>query len=174
MSKYAIERMVTHSVLQESRARGCLRQPQESRKPARAPFHFIVLARLSNRDGQRTNKDLTCDPRELLLALRARRADDRPIPRPCRCMEQRIPRRKEDARKLLVVVGHHRGAGCLLSHGEEVMNVLNRTEGLLPELKLDGGVELREARVEVVLERVTVGQVDRVWLVRVFGDVGEV
>ena len=53
------------------------------------------------------------------------------------------------------------------------MNVLDGTEGLLPELELDGGVELGEAGVEMVLEGVGVGEVNGVLLVGVLGDIGK-
>lgn len=51
------------------------------------------------------------------------------------------------------------------------MDVLDGTEGLLPELELDRGVELCKARIEVVLENLRVGQVDGVGLVCILGDV---
>jgi hypothetical protein len=54
------------------------------------------------------------------------------------------------------------------------MHILDGAEGLLPQLELNRGVELRETRVEVVLERIGVGEVDRVLLVRVLCDVGQV
>jgi hypothetical protein len=46
----------------------------------------------------------------------------------------------------------HAGFASRAGGGEEVVQALHGTECLLPELELDGGVELREARVEVVLE----------------------
>lgn len=88
-------------------------------------------------------------------------------------MEQGIPAREENPRELFIVVRHHRRARGLLGHGEEVVDVLDGAEGLLPELELDRRVELREARVEVVLQRIRVGEVDAVRLVRILGDIAE-
>ena len=39
------------------------------------------------------------------------------------------------------------------------MNVFNRAERFLPDLTLDGGIELREAGVQVMLEGIGIGQV---------------
>lgn len=47
------------------------------------------------------------------------------------------------------------------------MDVLGGAESLLPELELDGSVELLEASVEVTLEGVGIVEIDRVRLVRV-------
>jgi hypothetical protein len=54
------------------------------------------------------------------------------------------------------------------------VDVLGGAEALLPQLELDGRVELLEARVEVALERVGVVEVDRVGLVGVLLGGGEV
>jgi len=51
--------------------------------------------------------------------------------------------------------------------------IFHRTEGLLPEFELHGGIELCEAGVEVMLERIGILKVDRMGLVRVFCNVGE-
>lgn len=75
-----------------------------------------------------------------------------------------------DAKDLdhLVVEGrHHARLGRALAHADERVDVLGGAEALLPELEVDRGRELLEARVEVALERVRVVQVDRVRLVRV-------
>ena len=89
-------------------------------------------------------------------------------------MVKSITAHKENLRQLLVVVGHHARPRRLLGHREQVVDVLDGAEGLLPELELDGRVQLREARVEVALERVRVLEVDRVRLVRVLGHVRQV
>lgn len=54
------------------------------------------------------------------------------------------------------------------------MDIFDGAEGFLPEFELDGGVELGETGVEMVLEDFGILKVDRVRLVRVFRDVGEV
>ena len=89
-------------------------------------------------------------------------------------MVKGVSTHEEDSRELFIVVGHHRRPGSLLGHCKEVVHIVHGTESLLPELKLDGGVELGEAGVEMVLEGVGVGEVDRMGLVGVFRDVREV
>lgn len=84
-------------------------------------------------------------------------------------VEQVVFANEEDLGKLLVVVGHHEGLGSLLGHGEEVVNVLDGTEGLLPELQVRGGIELHETGVQVALQGIRVAQVDGVGLVLVLG-----
>ena len=54
------------------------------------------------------------------------------------------------------------------------MDILDGAEHLLPELELDGAVKLGESRIEIVLQSVGIGEVDRVCLVRVLGDISEV
>lgn len=48
------------------------------------------------------------------------------------------------------------------------MDVLDGAESLLPQFKLNRGIELGEAGVEMVLEGVSVRQVDGMRLMRVF------
>ena len=45
------------------------------------------------------------------------------------------------------------------------MYVLNGPESFLPKLKLDRGIELRETRVQMVLQGIGIGEVDGVRLV---------
>lgn len=80
----------------------------------------------------------------------------------------------ENPDHLLVEAGHHASLGGALAHAEEGVDVLGGAEGLLPELEVDGGRELLEARVEVALEGVGIAEVDRVRLVRVLLRRGEV
>jgi hypothetical protein len=54
------------------------------------------------------------------------------------------------------------------------VNIFYRTESLLPEFKLHGGIELCKASVEVMLKRIGVLEVDRMRLVRVLCYVGKV
>src|SRR5690606_38415449 len=65
---------------------------------------------------------------------------------------------KENTGELLVVVGHHDVLGLLLGEVEEGVDILNGAEGLLPELKLNGNIELLEAGVQMTLESVGVVQ----------------
>ena len=66
-------------------------------------------------------------------------------------MVERIVAHEEDLGQLLVV-GHHGWAESLLCHHKEIVDVFDRVEHFLPQLKLDGGTELHEADVEMVLE----------------------
>ena len=89
-------------------------------------------------------------------------------------MVESVPTHEENPRQLLVVVGHHGRPRSLLGHREKVVDILDGTERLLPELELHGCVELREAGIEMVLEGIGIRQVDGMGLVRVLGDVPEV
>ena len=82
----------------------------------------------------------------------------------------------EHSGELLVVVCHHGRLLGLLARrvGEQSLDVLDGSERLLPELELDGRVELLEPGLEVSGEHVRVGEVDGVGLVGVLVDGGEV
>jgi hypothetical protein len=54
------------------------------------------------------------------------------------------------------------------------MNIFYRTEGLLPEFKFHGSVELCETSIKVMLKGIGILEVDRMWLVCIFCNVGEV
>ena len=54
------------------------------------------------------------------------------------------------------------------------MNIFNRSESFLPELKLYRSIQLSEASVEMVLQGIRVGEVDAVRLVRILRDIGQV
>ena len=53
------------------------------------------------------------------------------------------------------------------------MHIFDGAEGFLPELELDGGIELSEAGVEVVLKNFGVREVDRMLLMCVLCNVGK-
>lgn len=89
-------------------------------------------------------------------------------------MVKGVSTHQENLGELLVVVRHHGWAGCLLRHREKVVDVFDRAEGLLPEFKLDGGVQLGKSGVKVVLQDLRVGQVDGVGLMGILGDVSQV
>lgn len=82
-------------------------------------------------------------------------------------VEQKVLADGKDLCHLVVEGRHDRGLGGALAHADEGVDVLGGAERLLPQLELDGRVELLEARVEVALERVGLVEVDRVRLVRV-------
>lgn len=75
----------------------------------------------------------------------------------------------EDLGELVVVVGHHASFGRPLGAGvdEKTVNILDGSESLLPQLELDGIIQLNESQVEVSREGVDVGKVDGKGLVRV-------
>jgi len=89
-------------------------------------------------------------------------------------MIQRVTAHQEYLGKLLIVIGHHRGTRSLLGHDQEIVDIFHRTEGLLPEFELNGGVELCEASIEVMLEGIRILEVDCMWLMGIFCNVGEV
>lgn len=77
-------------------------------------------------------------------------------------VEQVVAALPEDERQLLVVVGHHLGLEGLLGQRHESVDVLDCLVGLLPELHLDGGVQLDQPRVQVPLLSLGAVEVDRV------------
>jgi hypothetical protein len=64
----------------------------------------------------------------------------------------------EDPGQLFIIVGHHSRLGGLLGgwDDEEAVDVLNGSESLLPQLELDGGLELSESSVQMAGQRLDV------------------
>jgi hypothetical protein len=89
-------------------------------------------------------------------------------------MVECVTTHQEDLCEFFVVVSHHGRLWSLLGHGQEVMDILDGTKSLLPQFQLDRSIELGEAGIEVVLEGIGVGKVDRVGLGCIFSHVGEV
>ena len=54
------------------------------------------------------------------------------------------------------------------------MDILDGTKSLLPQFQLDGGVELGEAGIEVMLKGIRVGKINGMGLGGVFSNIGEV
>jgi len=79
-----------------------------------------------------------------------------------RGVEQDVAGLPKDERQLLVVVGHHLRLEHLLGERHESVDVLHGLVSLLPELHVDGSVELDQPGVQVHLLRLRVVQVDRV------------
>ena len=86
-------------------------------------------------------------------------------------MEEVVLANKENASELLVVVGHHNVLGGALAEVQQSVDILNAAESLLPQLQLNGDVQLLEAGVKVTLQSVGVAQVDGVHLRRVLGGI---
>lgn len=86
-------------------------------------------------------------------------------------MIEGVTAHEENLCQLLVVVSHHSWSRRLLRQGKQVVNILDGTECLLPELELDGGVELRETSIEVVLQCVGIREVDGMWLMCILCDI---
>ncbi|GKT43894.1 uncharacterized protein ColSpa_04075 [Colletotrichum spaethianum] len=91
------------------------------------------------------------------------------VPGPGGGVEKVVLTDEEDTRELLVVVGHHDVLGGTLAEVEQSVDILNGAESLLPELELNGNVELLETSLQVTLEGVGIAQVDGVHLSRVLG-----
>lgn len=89
-------------------------------------------------------------------------------------VEEVVLANKENAGELLVVVGHHNVLGGALAEVQQGVDILNAAESLLPQLQLNGNVQLLEASVEVALQGVGVAQVDGVHLGRVLGGILDV
>ena len=89
-------------------------------------------------------------------------------------MEKVVLGHPEDLGQLLVVRRHHRRLRRLLGHRDEPVDVLDRAVGLLPEVELGGGLQLREPRGQVQLEALGRVEIDVLRLGCVLGDVGEV
>jgi hypothetical protein len=89
-------------------------------------------------------------------------------------VEEVVLANKENAGELLVVVGHHDVLGGALAEVQQSVDVLNAAESLLPQLQLNGDVQLLEAGVKVTLQGVGVAQVDGVHLRRVLGGILDV
>ena len=121
----------THSILEKASPRRHFAKTQQRSQTSILPLHLLDFVQ-TDRDGESADKHLAGEPRHLLLALAANAGDDRVVATPCRRVIKRIPAHQEDPGKLLVVVGHHRGAGRLLGKGEEVVDVLDGAECFLP------------------------------------------
>lgn len=161
--------------MQQSGSGWGLVQTEKSRQFGVFPFGLSLLfdAAAADRNGEGANQDLASELSQLLLRL-SKSGSDGVVAIPCGCVIERVAAHQEDFRQFLVVVGHHRRLRRLLRHREKVVNILDGAESLLPELELHGGVKLGKAGIEMMLQCLGIGEVDRVGLVRVFGDVGEV
>lgn len=114
----------------------------------------------------------------LLLALASshdsgRLAQEVAVAAPGSSVEKVVLADEEDTGKLLEVVGHHDVLSRTLAQGKKSVGVLDRLEGLLPQLELNSNVELLEASVEMALKSVGVAEVDGVHLGRVLGGILE-
>jgi hypothetical protein len=163
----------TYSILEEGSAGRGLGKTQQRGQSDVLSLTFLCIDGESDGDGQGADEDLASKPAHVVWRLAADIGDDGIVSAPGSGMIEGVAAGEEYLCELFVIVGHHGGAGCFFGHGEEVVDVFDGAKGFLPELELDGGVELGEAGVEVVLEGVCVGEVDRVGLVGILGDVGE-
>lgn len=168
----------THSIGDEASTRRRRRQSQERRKPAELALGLSLLSGLpplsslakesrANRHRKGTEEDERAELLELcVLGLVARDGGAGGVERVELAVrsgvEEVVLADAEDLDHLLVEARHHARLGSALAHADEAVDVLSRAEGLLPELEIDGRVELLEARVEVALEGIGVVEVDRV------------
>ena len=79
-------------------------------------------------------------------------------------MEEVVLSNQEDTGQLLVVVGHHYVLWWTLAEVEQGMDILNASESLLPQLKLDCDIQLLETSLEMALKGIWVIKVDSVHL----------
>lgn len=106
----------------------------------------------ANGNGEGTDEHLSRETTHFLVGSTTDARDDGIIATPGSSMVERVAAREEYLCEFFVVVCHHGWAGGFLGHDEEVVDIFDRTERLLPELELDRGVELCKAGVEMVLE----------------------
>lgn len=67
-------------------------------------------------------------------------------------MIEGISAHEEDFGKFLVIVSHHSWTRRFFGQGEKVVNIFNGTESFLPQLEFNGGVELGETSIQMMLE----------------------
>ena len=128
----------------------------------------------TNGDGESADQNLPSQPGDLCFGFCTHRGDDSVVSAPGDGMVECVAAHQEDLCEFFVVVGHHGRLWGLFGHGQEIMDIFDGTKSLLPQFQLDGGIELGEAGIEVVLEGIGVGKVNGMGLRRVFGYVGEV
>lgn len=165
----------TYSILEQTTARGGLRETKKRRKTRILvlPVFYTIKSLRSDRNRKCADEDLACQTTELLIGLAADSGDDRVVASPGSCVVQGVAAHEENLRQFLIVVGHHGWPGRLLRHRQKVVYILDRSERLLPELELNGSVQLREPGVKMTLERLRVLKVDGMRLVCVFGYIGK-
>ena len=112
---------------------------------------------LADGDGESADKDLSSKTAHLLVRSTTDACDDGVIATPSRGMVEGVATGEEYFCELFIVIGHHGRTGCFLCHSEKVMDIFDRTESLLPELKLDRGIKLCKSCIEVVLQDLWVG-----------------
>lgn len=132
-------RKQTHSLSKETGSSGHLGQVKKSDELAGV---LLSLSILHDRHSQRTQQHEPSQLLHLLIILPLLNVHHVPSPSsrvenshaPSLCLE--------DPRQLLVIVGHHGRARRSLAGwvGEQTLDVLDGSEGLLPELEVDGGV----------------------------------
>lgn len=171
------DRSETYSFLQETSPGRHLGQVEKVDELGSVPLSLSVLG---DRNGQSGKKDETD---VLLGVLFSERSGGSPFGKqlvspPSSGVEDshRATLRLEHLGQLFVVVDHHGRLEGLLGGGvdEQTLDVLDGPESLLPELKVDGRVELLESDLEESGKNVGLGEVDRVLLMGVFVNGGEI
>lgn len=166
-------RASTHSLLEKTSPSGHFGQVEEGDELSSV---LLALSVLHDGNSERAEKDEAGELLHLLSVLAL--LDVHHVPSPSGGVEDghRSSLGLEDPSQLLVVVGHHRGLLSLLARGvgEQTLDVLDGAEGLLPELEIDGRVELLEPGLQVSGEDVGVREVDGIGLVGVLVDGSEV
>jgi len=164
----------THGILEEIGTGGCLGEAKEGSKSCALGPPVVFVTVQADRDGESADEHLTCETAHFVVGSATYAGHDGMIATPRCGMVERVSACEEDLCEFFIVICHHGGARGFLCHGKEVVDVFDGAKGLLPELELDRGIELRKAGIEVVLEDLWVGEVDGMSLVSIFCDVGEV
>lgn len=174
------ERVTTHNLPQHSLPGRHLVQVQERHQPLPIPSLSANTLYLTKRHSERAEQDSTGSLFVDTPGAGRSRFGMLQVPSPGGGVEDghgpRTPLGLEDPRQLFVIVGHHLPLQPLFGGGEhqQPVDILDGSEGLLPELQLDGDFELLEPRLEEPGERVRVAKVDRVGLLSVLLRVEEV
>jgi len=67
-------------------------------------------------------------------------------------MIESISAHQENLSQLFIIVRHHRRTGSLFCHCEQIVHIFDTAKRLLPKLEFDGGIELCEPSVEMMLQ----------------------
>lgn len=167
-------RHATYGIFEKTGPGGCLGEAEKGSESCALGPAVVLVAVEADGHGEGADEDLTGETAHFVVGFATYAGDDGVIATPGCGMIQGVPASEEYLCEFFIVIRHHGRAGGLFCHCEKVVDVFDGTKGFLPELELDGGVELRKARIEVVLEDLWVGEVDGMGLVCIFCDIGEV
>lgn len=67
-------------------------------------------------------------------------------------MIESISAHQENLGQFFIIVRHHCRTGSLFCHCEQIVHIFDTAECLLPKFEFDGGIELSEPGVEMMLQ----------------------